>query len=68
MEERTNEQKLADALMGVMLTEAAPEAYSQKEGDQAWSNGLEALKGNIPDSAYDLVEQTAKAYREDPDF
>lgn len=68
MEERTNERKLADALVGIMLTEAMPDGYSRQEGNQVWDDALEALKGNVPESTYDLVERTARAYREDPDL
>ncbi len=65
--ERTNEHKLADALMGIMLTEAAPDgAHSRREGNQAWNDALDALRGHIPDSAYHLVEETAREYREGP--
>lgn len=61
--ERTNEHKLADALMGIMLTEAAPDAYSRAEGNRAWDDALDALRGRISDSAYHLVEETAREYR-----
>jgi len=60
--ERTSERKLADALMGIMLTEAAPD--SRTEGNRAWDDALDALRGHIPDSAYHLVEETAREYRE----
>lgn len=63
MMERTNEQKLADALMWIMLTEAAPDAYSRAEGNEAWGEALDALRGHIPDFAYQLVEEAAKEYR-----
>lgn len=62
--ERTNEHKLADALMGIMLAEAAPDAYSRHEGNQAWDKALDALRGRISDSAYHLVQETAREYRE----
>lgn len=61
--ERTNEHKLANALMGIMLAEAAPDAYSRAEGNRAWDDALDALRGHIPDSAYHLVEETAREHR-----
>lgn len=64
-EEERSEIRLANALMGIMLTEAAPDAYSRAEGNQAWNQALDALRGRIPDSAYHLVEEAAREYREE---
>lgn len=59
---------LVDALIGVMLTEAAPDAYSRKEGNEAWDKALEALRPHTSAGAYKIVEGAAKEYRADPDI
>lgn len=61
------EQKLATALMGVMLVEGIPDAYSRDEADKAWDDALRILKGKLPDEHYRMVRDAVEVRKEERD-